>query len=95
MEQLLAEPPRTENVIGLPLPPEVLRLIVCPTRPSKVGFVIRNGGVVSLKMKVTGAEVTSLRAELVGFKIATTLQVVAIVDVKYESETVQLPEVTE
>jgi hypothetical protein len=82
MEQLLAKPPRTENVIGLPLPPEVLILIVCPTRPSKIGLVMSNGAVGSLKVKDTGAEVTGLRAELLGFKIANTLQVAAALEVK-------------
>ena len=72
----------TEYEIGLPLPPDVLRFIDSPTAPESIELLIRNGLTLLLNIKVTDADVVVFRLVSLGFKIATTLQVVAALEVR-------------
>ena len=74
MMQLLLVVLATENEIGLPFPPEVLRFINWLTVPKSVELVMRNGLTLLLNIKVTGSDVVVLKLVSFGFNIATTLQ---------------------
>jgi len=72
IRQLLEFALTTENEVGLPFPPVVLRIIDWPTAPERVGLLIRSGFTALTKVNVTASDVTVFSLRSLGFRIAMT-----------------------